>query len=135
VPALLDRPHTRKPSPADQKAASLLAHLLEGTEITPEMEPVRAEITALLRDLGRGQGFAILAVDRDLTPTQAAKLLGVSRTHFMRILQNGDIPYRMVGAHHRVRLDDLLKYREERERRGKALDELVAQAQELDMGY
>jgi excisionase family DNA binding protein len=135
MPALLDRPHTRKPSPIDQRAASLFADLLEGVDVAPEMEPVRAEITALLHDLGKGQGFAILAVDRELTPTQAAKLLGVSRTHFMRIIQNEDIPYRMVGAHHRVRLDDLLKYREERERRGKALDALVAQAQDLNMGY
>lgn len=74
-------------------------------------------------------------MDEELTPQQAAGLLKVSRAHFMRAIQQKSIPYRRVGAHYRVRLQDVLRYREEYEERGKALDELVAQAQELNMGY
>lgn len=135
MPSLLDRPHTLKPSADNRKGATLLAHVLEVAQMTPEAEPIRAELLALLHDIGKGQGFAILPLDKELTPSQAAEVLGVSRTHVMRIAQKGEIPYRMVGAHHRMRLEDVLQYREEREQRGQALDELIEQAQELNLGY
>jgi excisionase family DNA binding protein len=133
--SLIDRTHTFQPSADNRKGASLLAHLLKVASVAPEAEPIRTELLILLHDMGKGKGFAILPLDKELTPSQAAEVLGVSRTHFMRIAQKGEIPYRMVGSHHRMRLEDILKYREERERRGRALDELVSQAQELDMGY
>ena len=135
MPSLLDRPHTLKPSADNRKGATLLAHVLEVAQMTPEAEPIRAELLALLHDMGKGQGFAILPLNKELTPSQAAEVLGVSRTHFMRIALLGEIPYRMVGAHHRMRLEDVLQYREEREQRGQALDELIEQAQKLNMGY
>ena len=133
--SLIDRTHTLKPSADNRKGANLLAHLLETAPMEPEAEPIRAELLTLLHDMGKGKGFAILPLDKELTPSQAAEALGVSRTHLMRIVQKGEIPYRMVGSHHRMCLEDVLKYREEREKRGRALDELVSQAQELNLGY
>ena len=133
--SLIDRTHTLKPSAENRKGASLLAQLLETAPMAPEAEPIRAELLTLLHDIGKGKGFAILPLNKELTPSQAAEVLGVSRTHFMRIAQKEEIPYRMVGAHHRMRLEDVLRYRDERERRGNALDELVSQAQELNLGY
>ena len=52
------------------------------------------------------------------------------------MLDKGEIPYRKVGTHRRVRFEDLMAYRQQidTERRA-SLDELTAQAQELDMGY
>lgn len=135
MPSLLDLTHQFKPSPENREGAALLARVLEGAPITPEAESIRAELLALLHDMGKGLGFAILPLDKQLTPSQAAEVLGVSRTHLMRIVQKGEIPFRMVGAHHRLRLDDVLRYRDERERRGQALDELIEQAQELALGY
>jgi excisionase family DNA binding protein len=85
--------------------------------------------------LGKGQSFTVLSNNRELSPTQAAELLGVSRGHFMRAIQNGSVPFRRVGTHYRVRLDDVLKYREARLRRRQFLDELTDQAQEPGMGY
>jgi excisionase family DNA binding protein len=134
--ALINHTHTLQASPANQRGAALLAHVLEDAKVAPEAEPIRAELLALLHDMGKkGQGFTILVTDKELTPTQAAEVLGVSRTHFMRVLQLKRIPHRMVGTHHRVLLKDVLAYREERERRGKLLDELTQQAQEFDMRY
>jgi excisionase family DNA binding protein len=134
--ALIDHTRTLQASPANQRGATLLAHVLEDAKVAPEAEPIRTELLALLYDMGKkGQGFTILVMDTELTPTQAAEVLGVSRTHFMRVLQLERIPHRMVGTHHRVRLKDVIAYREERIQRGKLLDELVQQAQELDMGY
>lgn len=135
MPSLRNRTHQLKPSPENREGAAALARVLEGLPMAPEAEPMRAELLALLRDMGKGLGFAILPLDKELTPSRAAEVLGVSRTHLMRIVQKGEIPCRRVGAHHRLRLEDVLRYREERERRGQALDELIQQAQELALGY
>lgn len=135
MPALLDRPHTLQPSPKNREGALLLAHILETTPTKPEAEPIREELLTFLRNMSNGQGFAIMALDRELTPNQAAEFLGVSRSYFMRVLQQGAIPHRKVGAHHRVRLQDVLKLQEEDRQRDEALTELTEQAQELDMGY
>lgn len=50
--------------------------------------------------------------DRELSTTRAARWLRVSRQHLVDLLKAGAIPYRMVGAHHRVRLGDLRAYQE-----------------------
>ncbi len=43
---------------------------------------------------------------------------------------------RITGTHRRIQLLDVMKYKEQSdEARRSALDELAAQAQELDMGY
>jgi hypothetical protein len=52
------------------------------------------------------------------------------------MLEERKIPFRLVGQHRRVRLDDLLAYqRKDDEDRRQVADELAADAQELGMGY
>jgi excisionase family DNA binding protein len=136
MPALLERPQTLEPSPANRKGAGIIAHLLEGAPMEPEAEPLRKVLLTMLREVEKkGQSFAIMALDEELTTSQAAELMGVSRAYFMRAIQSGAIAYRMVGTHHRVRLKEVLRLYEEDQRREKILDELATQAQELDMGY
>jgi hypothetical protein len=51
-------------------------------------------------------------------------------------LEEGTIPSLLDGNHPRIRHDDLLAYkRQDDAKRLEALGELVAQAQELGMGY
>jgi excisionase family DNA binding protein len=89
----------------------------------------------VLEQVSQGQAVVVLPVKADLTTSQAAEIIGISRPFLVRLLEQGDIPFYRVGAHRRVRLQDVLAYTEELHRRRAILSELVREAQELDMGY
>ena len=75
-------------------------------------------------------------VTAELTTQEAADLLNVSHSFLIKLLEAGEMPYYKVGRHSRVRFKDLITYKEDIDaKREKVLDELVAQAQELGMGY
>lgn len=89
-----------------------------------------------LRQIAMGKAPVVLPLDAEVSTQQAADILSVSRPYLIRLLDSNEIPFRRVGAHRRIRLLDVLTYkRRNDEERMKVLDELQAQAQELNMGY
>ncbi|MCH6468409.1 excisionase family DNA-binding protein [Sinomonas terrae] len=72
-------------------------------------------------------------MDQQLTTQQAADLLGISRPTLIKLLDKHEIPYEQPsgGRHRRLRLSDVLEYRERRrgERRSR-LAEMTRQAAE-----
>ena len=70
----------------------------------------------------------------EVSPAQAAHLLGVSRPHVRTLMDRGDIPFRMVGTHHRIPLADLRQYQDaERRRRRTALTRFSELENELGL--
>lgn len=90
----------------------------------------------VLAEMAQGNGVSILPVHAELTSQQAADVLNVSRPHLIKLLEQGAIPYSKVGTHRRINLANLMEYKRQRDLESEAaLQELVDQAQELDMGY
>lgn len=111
--------------------------LNSGAESEETMTLARSAVHLLkdiLAALARGQGPYSWPLD--LSVERAAEFLNVSEPYLLQLLEEPRIPSRLVGDHRFVRLEDLLKYKRQHEaERLKVLEELVAQAQELGMGY
>ena len=105
-----------------------------GAEIVDIPQTAVWLLREILEHMARGKGVAVTPLHAELTTRQAAELLQVSRTHLVQLLDEERIPYRKVGSHRRVRVEDILAYRRETEsRRREALDELTARDQELGL--
>jgi excisionase family DNA binding protein len=90
----------------------------------------------ILGAMASGQGITLIPENAELTTVQAADILNVSRPFLIRLLEEGAIPYRKVGKHRRIRAEDVMNYKQRiDEERETVLDQLVADAQEQNMGY
>jgi excisionase family DNA binding protein len=120
-------------TPAEEGAVRL--SIGGGEEVALPAAAVRL-LARLLTEMGEGHAVTLLPLDAELSSQGAADILNVSRPFMVGLLDQGKIPSRKVGTHRRVLLRDVLHYkRRDDERRHATLDELTAQAQELNMGY
>jgi excisionase family DNA binding protein len=127
------------PARARGAASALLSLRLTdhktGATIEADVPAVAVRLLAeVLARLAGGQAVTLLPRHTELSTQQAADLLGVSRPYFVKLLEQGKLPHRKVGAQRRVRYGHLLRYLE-RERQGanQALDELVALSEEMGL--
>src|SRR3546814_6595386 len=84
--------------------------------------------------MAQGQAVTVAPVHQRLTTQEAADLLGISRPTVVKLLESGEIPFEQPGRHRRVRLADVLAYRERASAaRRAALDRMVELADEADL--
>lgn len=103
------------------------------TEITLPHSAVRILFSAL-QEMAKGHSVTLLPVDTELTTQQAAQLMRVSRPSLIKMLDENKLPYRKVGAHRRVRYEDVLRCLEaERARCEKVMQELMAETERLGL--
>jgi excisionase family DNA binding protein len=94
-------------------------------------QPLVAALDILATLLAQGDDVALVPLQKELTTHEAAALLNVSRPFLIKLLDAGTIPSTKVGTHRRVRLRDVLAYRQRRSVRNKSLlDEALSYAQE-----
>jgi excisionase family DNA binding protein len=121
-----------------RKNRSLTVKLIDGDN--DQLIALPASAVALLVDIlgamAAGQGITLIPQNAELTTVQAAEILNVSRPFLIKLLEAKEIPFRKVGKHRRVLMRDIMAYKRKIDReREEILDQLVAEAQELDMGY
>lgn len=86
------------------------------------------------KQLQAGNGVTVMPVAAVLTTAQAAEMLNVSRPHVVKLLDQGKLPHHMAGTHRRVKVADLVAYRDERDReRSTALAEMHEISDEAGM--
>jgi excisionase family DNA binding protein len=70
----------------------------------------------LLQLVGKGEAVRLVPFGGELSTQQAADLLKVSRTFLVQMIENREIPHHKVGTHRRIRMEDLLAYKQRRDR-------------------
>jgi hypothetical protein len=94
-----------------------------------------ALVGSALDHLLQGERVAILAEDQEISPTDAAKVLGISRPLVVHRMDVGDLPFRYVGTHRRAKLKDVLTLKTRIDAQRTAMEALAADAEDLRRRY
>ncbi len=91
----------------------------DGTEI-PIPEPLFKMLIKVVQDMLTGKAIVLLPESEAFTTQAAANYLGMSRQHFVTLLESNQILFHRVGTHRRVYFKDLRNYamKRDQERRG-----------------
>ena len=120
----------KRRAPAD-RVEMLLVHP-DGSRESVEISAAAIGLIAdLLEKASTSEEVALLTDDAEISPEDAAAILGVSRPLVRRRMDVGDLPFRRVGAHRRVRLADVLEIRRKEAPARAALEELRADTEDL----
>ena len=120
----------RKPTKLDQKIASesygALASVIEQLnseqpeiEIEETSEKIKVPLSALkllgeiLKAMGQGKLISIVPIAAEVTTQAAAEMLGCSRPHLVKLLEEGKIAFTKVGKHRRIKFEDIMMYKKQ----------------------
>lgn len=104
-------------------------------EPIPVPESLFVVMARAVEFMARGDAVNVVPTGQELTTQQAADILNVSRQYVVRLVNEGRIPCTKTGAHRRLRVEDVLAFKAQRDReRGAGLDALTQLTEELG-GY
>lgn len=90
-------------------------------------EPIKIPLRVLqmmakiLEATGEGKPISVVPIAMEMTTQAAAGLLGCSRPHLIKLLKQGDLPFKLVGRHRRLKFEDVRKYQMEMQAKQKNL--------------
>jgi excisionase family DNA binding protein len=135
-------------SDQDRKAAKSLGKLSKGDQVEVRVRRKRGEdqivrlppraaalLEAALAHLLQGGRVAILAEDQELSPNDAAEILGISRPLVVHRMDVGDLPFRYVGKHRRMKFKDVLALKTKMDAQQAAMEALAEDAEDLRQRY
>lgn len=94
-------------------------------EIEETQEKIKIPLNALkflgeiLKTMSQGKPFSIVPVATEVTTQKAAEILGCSRPHLVKLLEDGKIDFTKVGKHRRVKFEDVMEYKKNMKKRQK----------------
>jgi hypothetical protein len=107
-----------------------------GGDKTVLLSPAAASLVeTLLRHLLNGERVAVLTEDQEVSPNDAATILGISRPLVVHRMEVGDLPFRYVGKHRRAKLKDVFALKARIDQQQSALDELAEDTEKLIRGH
>ena len=125
-----ETPRLGKLARGDQIEVRVRRH--SGPDQTLSLPPdAAALIETLLAHLLDGERVAVLIEDQELSPNEAASILGVSRPLVVHRMDMGDLPFRRVGRHRRATLRDVLRLKAKMEAQSAAMRALAEDAEDL----
>ena len=68
-------------------------------------------LAQILKEISQGNPVTVVPEATEITTQAASEVLGCSRPHVVRLLEEGKIPYTKVGKHRRIRYDDLMSFK------------------------
>ncbi len=136
----------KRPTKEEQKIAlqsyNALSATLEALQSeNPEIEIEETEekikiplhalklLATILKVTSQGKPISVVPVAAEMTTQAAAELLGCSRPHLVKLLEEGQIPFVKVGKHRRVKYEDVINYKAKLK---KDQEERIIQMMKLD---
>jgi excisionase family DNA binding protein len=129
MPVLEQEPITAKESeqPVLKKIDGVLTNAKQVPRlIGPQGEEIELPMSLfhvlrqIIHHLMRGRAISIVPFSKELSTQEAADILNVSRPFLIKLLEQGELPFTKVGTHRRIRFDDLMNYKRQRDSNRKA---------------
>lgn len=83
--------------------------------------PIRALklLRNILKAMSQGTPISIVPIATEITTQKAAEILGCSRPHLVKLLEEGKIEFTKIGKHRRIKFEDVLKYKKKQKEKQK----------------
>lgn len=120
----IKRPSKNEQKVAQNSYAALISAIeqLTGEETEIEIEETRDKIILpiralnllgnILQAMSQGKIISIVPMATEVTTQKAAEILGCSRPYLVKLLEEGKINFTKIGKHRRIRIEDVLNFKQ-----------------------